>query len=60
MIKLYQNGYLKKSRDLLKSMYSPKTLEQIAREIIKLYDKEIDKEMAKKMNNPNYFIDGIF
>ena len=32
-------------------------LKQKARENIKLDDKELDKELAKKMINPNYFTD---
>ena len=37
--------------------YNPKTLKQKDRENIKLDDKELDKELAKKMINPNYFTD---
>ena len=38
-------------------VYNPKTLKQIARQNIKMNDKELDKEIAKKMINPYYFID---
>ena len=38
----------------IKKVYNPKTLKQIAREKIKLDD----KELAKMMINPYYFIDG--
>ena len=40
----------------IKKIYNPKTLEQIARQNIKLSDKELDEEIAKKMINPYYFI----
>ena len=43
----------------IKSIYNPKTLKQIAGEIIKMSDKELDKEFAKKMFNPYFFIDEI-
>ena len=33
------------------------TLKQVARQKIKTNDKEVHKEIAKKMNNPSYFID---
>ena len=49
--------FLKKSdhllRKKLKKVYNPKTLKQLAREKIKLDD----KELAKMMINPYYFID---
>ena len=41
----------------IKKITNPKTLKQIAWEIIKLNDKEWDKVLAKKMINPYYFID---
>ena len=41
----------------IKKVNNPKTLKQIARENIKLNDKELDKDLAKKMINPYYFID---
>ena len=41
----------------MKKVYNPKTLKQIARQSIKMKDKELDKELAKKMINPYYFID---
>ena len=41
----------------IQKVYNPKTLKQIARENIKMNVKEIDKEIAKKMINPYYFID---
>ena len=41
----------------IQKVYNPKTLKQIARENIKMNDKELDKEIAKKMINPYYFVD---
>ena len=41
----------------IKKAYSPKSLKQIARDNIKLDDKQLNKELAKKMINPNYFTD---
>ena len=41
----------------IKKVANPKTLKQIARQNIKLNDKKINKELAKKMINPYYFID---
>ena len=37
-------------------VYNPKTLKPIATDNIKVNDKELDKELAKKMINPYYFI----
>ena len=37
--------------------YNPKPLTQIARDNIKLDDKQINEELAKKMLNPYYFTD---
>ena len=41
----------------IQKVYNPETLKQIARQNIKMNDKELDKEIAKKMINPCYFID---
>ena len=41
----------------IKKVYYPKTLKQIARENIKMNDKELEKEKARKMINPYYFTD---
>ena len=38
-------------------IYNPKSLKQIARNNIKLDDKQLNKELAKKMINPYYFTD---
>ena len=38
-------------------MYNPKTLQQLPRKNIKLSDKELDKEVVKKMIIPYYSID---
>ena len=39
------------TKNKIKKAYNPKILKQIARENIKLIDKELDNELAKKMNN---------
>ena len=41
----------------IQNVCNPRTLKQIAREKIKMNDKELDKELAKMMDNPYYFID---
>ena len=41
----------------IQKVYNPKTLQQLARQNIKMNDKEVDKEIAKKMIYPYYFID---
>ena len=41
----------------IKKIYNPKSLKQIARNNIKLNDKQLNKEIAKKMLNPYYFTD---
>ena len=41
----------------IKKIYNPKPLKQLARNNIRLDDKHIDKELAKKMINPYYFSD---
>ena len=41
----------------IKKIYNPKSLKQIARNNIKLDDKQLNKELAKKMVNPYYFSD---
>ena len=41
----------------IKKIYNPKPLRQLARDNIKLDDKQINKELAKKMINPYYFTD---
>ena len=40
------------NKNKFKKVYNPKTLKQIARENIKMNDKDLDKEIAKKMVNP--------
>ena len=39
----------------MKKIYNPKSLKQLARNNIKLDDKQLNKELAKKMINPYYF-----
>ena len=41
----------------IRKAYNPKTLKQIAKQNIKMNDKELNEELAKKMINPYYFID---
>ena len=41
----------------LKKYETPKKHQQIARQNIKLNDKDLDEKVAKKLNNPYYFID---
>ena len=45
-------------KNKIKKVYNPKTLKQIARENIEMNDKDLDKELAEKMIDPYYFIDG--
>ena len=40
-----------------KEIYNPKSLEQLARNNIRLDDEQLNKELAKKMINPYYFTD---
>ena len=42
-------------KNKVEKLYNSKTLKKIARENIKLNDKELDKELTKKMINPFYF-----
>ena len=58
----YQNGYLKNPLKKIKIyiyIYNPKTLKQIARENFELDDKQLNKELGKKMINPYYFTDRV-
>ena len=41
----------------IKKIYNPKPLKQLARDNIRLDDKQLNKELAKKMINPYYFTD---
>ena len=41
----------------IKKIFNPKSLKQLARNNIKLDDKQLNKELAKKMINPYYFTD---
>ena len=42
----------------IEKIYNPKPLKQLARINIKIDDKKLNKELAKKMINPYYFSDG--
>ena len=44
----------------VKKIYNPKPLRQIARDNIRLDDKQLNKELVKKMLNSYYFIDRNF
>ena len=41
----------------IKKIYNPKSLKQIARDKIRLDDKKLNKELARRMLNPYYFTD---
>ena len=41
----------------INKIYNPNSLKQLARNSIKLDDKQLNKELAKKMIKPNYFTD---
>ena len=41
----------------IKKVYNPKTLRQLARDKIELDDKQLNEQLAKKMNNRYYFTD---
>ena len=41
----------------LKKIYNPRSLKQLARDNIRLDDKQLNKELGKKMINPYYFTD---
>ena len=44
----------------IKKIYNPKSLKQIARNNIRLDDKQLNRELAKKMINPYCFSDRIY
>ena len=41
----------------INKIYNPKSLKQLARDNIRLDDRQLNKELAKNMNNPFYFTD---
>ena len=43
--------------DKIKKIYNPESSKQLARNNNRLDDKQLNKELAKKMTNPYYFID---
>ena len=62
--KIKQNGMIIPDRLFLepvenknKKIYNPKSTKQLARDNIRLNDKQLNKELAKKMLNPYYFTD---
>ena len=42
-----------------KKTYNPKPLKQLAREIVEIDDKQLNKKLVKKTNNPHYFTDRV-
>ena len=42
-----------------RTIYNPRPFQEIAREIIKIGDKKLNTEIAKKMKNPYYFTDKV-
>ena len=49
--------FLEPVENKINKIYNPKPLRQLARDNIKLDDKQLNKELAKKMINPYYFTD---
>ena len=43
----------------INKLYNPKPLRQLARDNIRLDDKQLKKDSAKKMLNPNYYTNSI-
>ena len=43
----------------IKKIYNPKPLKQLATDNIKLDDKQLNTELAKKIINPYYFVDRV-
>ena len=43
----------------IRKIYNPKPLRQLARDNIRLDDKQLNKELARRMINPYYFTDRI-
>ena len=43
--------------NIIKKIYNPKSLKQLAKEKIKLDDKQLNKKLAKKMITPYHFTD---
>ena len=49
--------FLEPVENKINKIYNPKSLKQLARNNIRLDDKQLNKELAKKMINPYYFTD---
>ena len=49
--------FLEPVENKIKKIYNPKSLKQIARNNIKLDEKQLNKELAEKMLTPYYFTD---
>ena len=41
----------------IEKIYNPTSSKQVARDNLKLHDKQLNKELAKKLINPKYFTD---
>ena len=51
--------FRKPIENISRRIYNPKPIREIAREKIKIDDKQPNKELAEKMINPYYFTDRI-
>ena len=49
--------FLEQVENKINKMHNPKSLKQRSRNNIKLYDKQLNKELARRMINPYYFTD---
>ena len=56
-MKILEWLFRKPVENKINKIYNPKPLKQIARDIIKLDDKQLNKELAEKMINPYNFTD---
>ena len=54
---MHQNGCFKNLLKINPKKYNPKSLKQISRDNIRLDDKQLKRELAKKMINPFYSTD---
>ena len=54
---LYQNCYFKNLLKIKFKKHNPKSLKQLARDNIKLDDKQLNEELTKNMLNRYYFTD---
>ena len=52
--------FLEPVENKIDKIYNPKSLKHLARDNIKIDDKQLNKEVAKKILNPYYFTDRNF